>query len=580
MTDAAPTRPAPRLVVWIAGVGFALIAGVLGIVFVLLSWQAQSRLTGTVVEGLEVSQRRFADLERRRARERGLQAVALSESPTLKAALDTYLTEGAQGPAPAGLLATVREEATKLADLMAVPALALVDEDGSVLASAGPLASDWPTGARLPWLGVPEAKEIATARGERWYLASVVPLLLAGETIGTFLLASPLDDAYARAIAASAGADVIIVRDGRLIASGGPSSIAALSAVALPVAGSVFVKGDEWVVRRLSAVDSVAIYAVSAVASAAAATTSGMTRVILLVGAIGLLLAGGASWWLARTLARPIDELTAALARMVETRDLHQPLPRRGVSREMDALAATFDTLRLAVSQAEADSEAAYLGVVEALAAALDARDPYTAGHSQRVAEFSVLIGRHMGLSETDCETLRLGALLHDIGKIGISDAVLRKPGRLTDEEFDHIKLHPVLGARILRPLAFLAPHLPVVELHHERPDGRGYPHGLKGDAIPVFARIVHVTDAFDAITTARAYRPARSASEAMAELWRHVGTDFDPGVVQAMAAVWDSDLIQSAGERPAGATWLRPPSVGTLPFRARSGAPLPEVVG
>jgi HD-GYP domain-containing protein (c-di-GMP phosphodiesterase class II) len=185
-----------------------------------------------------------------------------------------------------------------------------------------------------------------------------------------------------------------------------------------------------------------------------------------------------------------------------------------------------------------------------------------------------------MGLSETDCETLRLGALLHDIGKIGISDAVLRKPGRLTDEEFDHIKLHPVLGARILRPLAFLAPHLPVVELHHERPDGRGYPHGLKGDAIPVFARIVHVTDAFDAITTARAYRPARSASEAMAELWRHVGTDFDPGVVQAMAAVWDSDLIQSAGERPAGATWLRPPSVGTLPFRARSGAPLPEVVG
>ncbi len=267
------------------------------------------------------------------------------------------------------------------------------------------------------------------------------------------------------------------------------------------------------------------------------------------VGALALLLAGAASLWLARTLARPIDALTESLARMAETKDLDGPLPRSGISREMDALADSFDTLRSAVSQAEAESDAAYLGVIGALAAALDARDPYTAGHSQRVAALSVLLAKEMSLPEQDRETLRLGALLHDIGKIGINDNVLRKPGKLTAEEFDHIKLHPVLGARILQPLTFLAPHLPVVELHHERPDGRGYPHGLRGDDIPLFARIVHVADAFDAMTSARAYRPARPAAEAMAELWRNVGTDFDPRVVQAMAAVWDTKLVQHAGD-------------------------------
>ena len=121
----------------------------------------------------------------------------------------------------------------------------------------------------------------------------------------------------------------------------------------------------------------------------------------------------------------------------------------------------------------------------------------------------SVSIGRQMQLSDRDLETLRLGALLHDIGKIGVSDAVLRKPTKLTAEEFEQIKLHPTLGARILKPLRFLDAQLAIVELHHERPDGRGYPHGLKGDAIPLFARIVHVADAFDAMTSARAYRGA-----------------------------------------------------------------------
>jgi HD-GYP domain-containing protein (c-di-GMP phosphodiesterase class II) len=129
------------------------------------------------------------------------------------------------------------------------------------------------------------------------------------------------------------------------------------------------------------------------------------------------------------------------------------------------------------------------------------------------------------------------GALLHDIGKIGISDAVLRKPAPLTPAEFEQIKRHPALGARILRQVPFLAPHLSIVELHHERPDGQGYPFGLRGTDIPLAARIVHVADAFDAMTSARAYRPARRALEAIAELQRHSGTHFDPASVDALIA-------------------------------------------
>jgi HD-GYP domain-containing protein (c-di-GMP phosphodiesterase class II) len=137
--------------------------------------------------------------------------------------------------------------------------------------------------------------------------------------------------------------------------------------------------------------------------------------------------------------------------------------------------------------------------------------------------------------------------LLHDIGKIGVPDEVLRKPGILSPAEFEAIKTHPTAGARILRSIAFLAPHIPIVELHHERPDGMGYPYGLRGDDIPLFARIVHVADAFDAMTSARAYRPALLPVEAITELRRGAGTDFDPASVEALVTA----LARLAGAEP-----------------------------
>ncbi|WP_308531504.1 HD domain-containing phosphohydrolase [uncultured Paenibacillus sp.] len=166
------------------------------------------------------------------------------------------------------------------------------------------------------------------------------------------------------------------------------------------------------------------------------------------------------------------------------------------------------------------------------LAAALDARDPYTAGHSLRVAEYAVKIGELARLPEERIDELRKAALLHDIGKIGIRDAVLLKEGRLTEEEWEQVKQHPVLGEAILKqvePADAMAPYLPGVRSHHERYDGGGYPDGLSGEEIPLFGRIIAVADAFDAMTSDRPYRKGLDRDQAIEILEQGRGTQWDP---------------------------------------------------
>jgi putative nucleotidyltransferase with HDIG domain len=536
-----PATHSPRLLIKVLCFAFAVIGCVIVGVFVLFSWQTNARLMQTVVENMEASQLRFAGIDDRLRREHTLQAMALAENPTLKAAVDTYYSERGNEQEVGPLRSTIETELVKLQQIMDVPALSVTDVRGVVLASAGPNKSDWPAGARVNLRiedgGAPV--DTLVVRNGHPYVATAVPMVLGRDVVGEFFLASPLDDAYAVNLAAEARADIAILIDGRVIASSAPIALRrTLEEVALPLSGTIVLSGDEFVVQRLSSIDSASVYALSSVTAAARIASSETGWLLTLAGAGALLIAAIGSWWLARTVAGPIDRLSNSLARMAKARDFDQPLPRTGGSRELDTLTATFNELRTAVSLAEAESEAAYLGVIGALATALDARDPYTAGHSQRVADLSTAIGRQMQLSPADLETLRLGALLHDIGKIGVSDAVLRKPTKLTAEEFEQIKLHPTLGARILKPLRFLDAQLAIVELHHERPDGRGYPHGLKGDEIPMFARIVHVADAFDAMTSARAYRGALPVAAAIGELWRLIGVDFDAQVVQAMAAL------------------------------------------
>lgn len=179
----------------------------------------------------------------------------------------------------------------------------------------------------------------------------------------------------------------------------------------------------------------------------------------------------------------------------------------------------------------------AYLATVRALAAAVDAKDPYTRGHSEGVASYALRIGTQLGLSQEQMTALEMSAYLHDIGKIGISEDILLKPGKLTEVEMGQMRHHPLIGANILKPVAFPWPIAPVVRHHHEHYDGTGYPAGLKRDEIPMLARVLTVADAFEAMVADRPYRRGRSEQEAMLELRRCAGTQFDPRIVEAFEA-------------------------------------------
>ncbi|MGZ8782036.1 MAG: HD-GYP domain-containing protein [Gaiellaceae bacterium] len=180
--------------------------------------------------------------------------------------------------------------------------------------------------------------------------------------------------------------------------------------------------------------------------------------------------------------------------------------------------------------------------------AALEARDPYLKGHSTRVTAFAETLARLLGWRETRLEGLQLGGSLHDVGKISVDADVLCKPGPLTVGELEQIRRHPVTGARLVESFDDFEPALPYVLHHHERWDGLGYPHGLSGDAIPIEARLLGVADAFDAMTSARAYRPALTVEQALVELERCAGTQFDPELARTFVEGWRQGEIARPG--------------------------------
>ncbi len=204
------------------------------------------------------------------------------------------------------------------------------------------------------------------------------------------------------------------------------------------------------------------------------------------------------------------------------------------------------------LSDAKDKLEKAYLESIETLRYTVEAKDPYTKGHSDRVAEFSVLIGKKLGLSEEDLKTLRIGGLFHDIGKIGIPDSILLKDERLTPEEYSEIKHHPSIGTHILSNATIFSNIIPIVKHHHERYDGRGYPENLKGEDIPFLARIATVADAFDAMSSKRTYRNSLDIDTIIDEIQKNSGTQFDPKIAEVFLDILKNeyDLIKDIQEK------------------------------
>lgn len=193
---------------------------------------------------------------------------------------------------------------------------------------------------------------------------------------------------------------------------------------------------------------------------------------------------------------------------------------------------------------------------VETMAKALDARDPYTAGHSSRVADYAYGTARALGYSKRGARTILEAALLHDIGKIGVPDAVLQKLGPLTLEEIGLVRLHPVIGRKILERAGQFKKLLPIVELHHENWDGSGYPYRMRGEEIPLDARIARVADAFDAMTSARCYREAPTVDWAVGEMRRCSGTHFDPRVAGVFLTLLEHGVFAGTLQNASGEPW------------------------
>jgi HD-GYP domain-containing protein (c-di-GMP phosphodiesterase class II) len=241
-------------------------------------------------------------------------------------------------------------------------------------------------------------------------------------------------------------------------------------------------------------------------------------------------------------ITRPIQGLVES-TRAISRGEFHERADVRGGA-EISELAETFNHMAGDIEEyveklklAAEENRELFLGSIRMLAAAIDEKDPYTRGHSGRVAKYSMIIGDGLGLSAAELDRLRISALLHDVGKIGVEDRILKKPGKLTDEEFELMRQHTTKGANIMRPVAQLKDVLPGIELHHERMDGGGYPYGLQGDQIPMMARIIAVADTFDAITTNRPYQSAMDLEYALDRIRSLAVTKFDAEVVAALDA-------------------------------------------
>ena len=284
--------------------------------------------------------------------------------------------------------------------------------------------------------------------------------------------------------------------------------------------------------------------------AAALASVTDMRDQTLFISLLAAVLALVFGFYFAEKLTRPVRELAAG-AQRIAAGDFSQRVKVLGRT-ELGELGASFNQMTDQVERFVGDLQRSaeenhelFLGTVKALAAAIDGKDPYTRGHSERVSRFSVATAQALGLGDAETEKIRISALLHDVGKIGIDDRILKKPSALTDEEFEIMKSHPQKGFKIMSQIPAMRDFLPGMYMHHEMINGQGYPQGLKGDELPMQARIVSVADTFDAMTTERPYQRAMDLEAALTRLKSFIGTRYDARVVAAFIAACEAGKIR-----------------------------------
>jgi putative nucleotidyltransferase with HDIG domain len=392
------------------------------------------------------------------------------------------------------------------------------------------------------------AEQTLAAVDGRLYGVLVRPIAAAatGARLGSVVVAEEVGATAAERLARLTHSEVVLLFGGSPMISTLPLGTAGEVTRALPELTDgepevVQIRGQDYLARLESfSPDGTGRILLSAYAEHAPPSSLG--RRVLLVGLVAMAVILPLLWLGGNRLQRALRNLSEAMAATAVSgrleHDLHTPLIDRWSAPEVTGLAESFHSLMRTVEESLRDRERSYVEAVGAVVAAIDARDHETTGHSFRVAHYALALARALGIEGEDLRAIEWGSLLHDVGKIAVPDAILRKAGRLTDEEWHIMRQHPNWGFEMLADVQFLEPALEIVYSHHERWDGGGYPRGLKREEIPLAARIFAAVDTYDSITSDRPYRRARSHAEAVTELCRVAGTQLDPDVVEAFIRI------------------------------------------
>ncbi|MBI4463550.1 MAG: HD-GYP domain-containing protein [Acidobacteria bacterium] len=507
--------------------------------FFVINKAVEGRIKGRLRLSLQKTERMLAgrDAEYRQHTLSALTTV--TENPSLKAVIG-LLRESPDPKSQAQVYGILADQLQQMNKLLDYDVLLLEDPTGKPVVGV--------MGANRVELGQgSESIEFLAASLLRMhtvlYEAIAVPINLNYENLGILILGKKFDISYWKELGYAA-----LLQDGKVIVTTFPGE--RIEEVERQIqqrcgGGSQeceIAVGEEsyltLAVQRESFGDKVRLFTFQSIDAAMSGFTQSIESVFLWIGAGGVFLIFLFSVFGARSIAKPLTNLIAQLQQSEQVDQLPTDFPTNFQAAEVNVLAKAFSRAAGAVRESKQRLDEATEQFIETMAQTLDARDPYTAGHSDRVSANSTTIAETMGLPPEQIEIIRIGAKLHDIGKIGVPDAVLRKAGPLTREEFALIKLHPQIGKRILEQVERFEEYLPIVELHHENHDGSGYPYGMKGEEIPLGVRIVHVADVYDAITSDRAYRKAMEEERVWEIMVKGAGKEFDPAIVKVFLTI------------------------------------------
>jgi HD-GYP domain-containing protein (c-di-GMP phosphodiesterase class II) len=514
-------------------------------------WMIQRFVQLTVRDGLHTSLREsqvaIANIHAKGDLQNSRFLRVAGENTALKAGMELLTANPQSGDARS----TVEDQLRELGEHMGFDFMLVTAPSGKPLAGVARQGSPKAHGGQL----VPiDTKHLDGSRSgfllldERIFQVASVPIDVNDENIGGLTVGEFFDFS-------DITTQVVLIHDGAVVESNLPNVSSrdlesALGGCRLPSECDLRLNGTNWISLPMDTYgNGYTLLSLENVDLATRPIQARLHSLFLELAAASVLIAFLCSIGSSSSIVNPIAAVVLHLRNAVRTGKLREIESEASSIVEIQELADIYNQAAVSVRSAGERLESAYLQFVGSLASALDARDQYTAGHSRRVSDLSCSVASALQLPAQDIERIRIGALLHDIGKIGVSDSILQKPGRLSADEFAQVKQHPVIGRRILEGVHGFADYLSAVELHHENWDGTGYPRGQKRDETPIDARVIHVADAYDAMTTDRSYRRGMTHEKAISELVKNAGRQFDPEIVDAFVKLPNEVF---AGERQA----------------------------